>query len=122
MHKILVIDIETTGFQKQGGSIVEVGMVELDLATGDTAIVFDSLCRESILSERHFEEPLGWIFKNSTLKAEEVLAAPGLDALLPEIQEIVNAILQEQRLITGPSILTSSRVAVSALVSSSLAR
>ena len=59
MDKILVIDIETTGFQKQGGSIVEVGIVELDLETGKAEIIFDSLCRESILSERHFEEPMG---------------------------------------------------------------
>ena len=91
MNKILVIDIETTGFQKQGGSIVEVGIVELDLVTGATEIVIDSLCREDILDERHFREPMGWIFKNSTLRAEEVMAAPRMGDLLPEIQKIVNA-------------------------------
>lgn len=31
MEKILIIDIETTGFLKQNGKIVEIGIVELDL-------------------------------------------------------------------------------------------
>ena len=91
MSKILVADIETTGFQNQGGSIVEVGIVELDLETGATEIIFDSLCRESILDERHFQEPMGWIFRNSTLTVDEVLDAPRFDQLLPRIQQIFDA-------------------------------
>jgi DNA polymerase III epsilon subunit-like protein len=44
--RIGVIDIETTGFLKNGGKIVEVGIVELDLETGDKKIVFDEVTHE----------------------------------------------------------------------------
>ncbi len=88
--KVLIIDIETTGFMDQGGSIVEVGIVELNLKSGATEILFDSVCREEILTARHREEPMGWIFRNSTLTVEEVRQAPLLTTLLPKIQSIIN--------------------------------
>jgi DNA polymerase III epsilon subunit-like protein len=88
--KILVIDIETTGFMNQGGSIVEVGMVELNLTSGAITTVFESLCREAILSARHREEPMGWIFRNSSLTVEMVRQAPPMEELLPRIQEVIN--------------------------------
>ncbi|CAG36246.1 3'-5' exonuclease [Desulfotalea psychrophila] len=89
--EILIIDIETTNFLKEGGSIVEVGMVALDLESGVTKIIFDSLCREKILTGRHREPPFGWIFKNSDLTVEEVREAPDFDSLRAEIQSIINA-------------------------------
>lgn len=88
--KVLIIDIETTGFMDQGGSIVEVGIVALNLKNGATEILFDSVCREEILTARHREEPMGWIFRNSTLTVEEVRQAPLLTTLLPKIQSIIN--------------------------------
>lgn len=60
-NKILVIDIETTRFSNQGGTIVEVGMVSLDIDSGEAFVAFDSVCREAILNERHRVEPMGWI-------------------------------------------------------------
>jgi len=35
--KILILDIETTGFLQSGGKIVEVGIVELNLLNGDVS-------------------------------------------------------------------------------------
>ena len=93
MHKILVIDIETTGFLQEGGAIVEVGMVSLDLDSGLVEVVFDSVCRESILTAKHREEPLGWIFRNSSLTVEEVREARDLREMLPELQGIVDGFL-----------------------------
>lgn len=90
MGKILIIDIETTGFQKQGGSIVEVGIVSLDLSTGNVDTVFNTVCQEASLNDQHFEAPMGWIFRNSTLTAEEVRQAPMLHDLIPEIQAIID--------------------------------
>lgn len=90
MRKILVIDIETTGFQNDGGAIVEVGMVSLDLGNGDVAQVFNSICREDILTAKHREPPMGWIFENSTLTVNEVREARRLQDMLPEIQQIIN--------------------------------
>ncbi len=89
--KILIIDIETTNFFKDGGAIVEVGIVSLDLETGEREIVFDSVCREKILSEKHRKPPFGWIFWNSDLTVEEVRAAPDLTELKVDIQRIIDS-------------------------------
>lgn len=86
MSKILVLDIETTGFLNQGGSIVEIGIVELCLSTGNTQIIFDSLLREDILTAKHREEPMGWIFRNSDLTPEAVRVAPPASKVLTQVQ------------------------------------
>ncbi len=91
MDKILVLDIETTGFLKEGGSIVEIGIVELNVETGETKIIFDSLCRERILTARHREEPFGWIFRNSDLTVEEVRNAPDFDDIKAQVQAIISS-------------------------------
>jgi len=90
MNKILVLDIETTGFLNQGGSIVEVGIVELCLKTGKTEIIFDSLLKEDILTARHREEPMGWIFRNSDLTPDEVRNAPPASEVLIKVQKILD--------------------------------
>lgn len=90
MGSILIIDIETTGFLQEGGSIVEVGMVSLDLNSGGIQTVFDSVCREAILDASHREQPFGWIFRNSTLTVEAVREAPDFESLQPEIQSIID--------------------------------
>ncbi|MBI9064088.1 MAG: 3'-5' exonuclease [Marinilabiliaceae bacterium] len=90
MSKILVLDIETTGFLDQGGSIVEIGIVELCLETGYTEIIFDSLLKEDILSAKHREKPMGWIFRNSDLTPEEVRDAPPATEVLAKVQQILD--------------------------------
>lgn len=89
-NELLVIDIETTGFLDQGGLIVEVGIVKLDLTNGKVDIIFDRVCREKNFDEKHSEQPYGWIFKNSNLTIEDVEKAESFDSMLPEIQEIIN--------------------------------
>ncbi len=101
-NKILIIDIETTGFQPKG-LIVEIGIVELCLNTGNSEIIFDSLCREDGLNAKHREyltykekgkEPpksaLGWIFGNSSLTPDKLRNAPNLKDIKKEIQAIIN--------------------------------
>ena len=88
--KIAVVDIETSGFQNQGGLIVEVGIVGLDLMTGEITEEFGTVVRESSFDERHGQHPFGWIFGNSTLTLEEVLAAVSFDSVAPAIQQILN--------------------------------
>jgi len=90
MNKILVVDIETTGFLNQGGSIVEIGIVALCLETGQTEIIFDSLLRENILTAKHREEPMGWIFRNSDLTPEAVRDAPSASEVLTKVQHIID--------------------------------
>ena len=86
--KILIIDIETTGFLNQGGKIVEVGMVELNLENGETKVVFDKVTHEKGITRPEVEN--SWIISNSDLTVEDVRTSKRLDFLLPEIQDIIN--------------------------------
>jgi DNA polymerase-3 subunit epsilon len=90
MEKILILDIETTGFLNIGGSIVEIGIAELNLNNGEVKEVFNSLCREEILTAKHINEPYGWIFRNSDLKPEQVREAPLFEDVKIQVQEILN--------------------------------
>ena len=47
MKKILIIDIETTGFVPEQNFIVEIGIVSLDLDNGNIETLFDKVVRES---------------------------------------------------------------------------
>jgi len=83
--KIAVVDIETTGFFNQGGLIVEIGIVELDLETGNVEPLYNSLVLDSKLS---INDKDSWIFNNSDLLFSEVLMANPLD--LDILQDIFN--------------------------------
>lgn len=85
-NTILVVDIETTGFLNNGGKIVEIGMVTLNLATGEVTPVYDSLVREEGFGPHHATGRFGWIFNNSDLTYEEVDAASSLDEQRENIQ------------------------------------
>ena len=86
MKKILILDIETTGFLGKG-SIVEIGIVELDLDTGEIKEVFESLVKEKMLTAKHRD---AWIFNNSDLTVEAVRNAPGETEVFLQVQAILN--------------------------------
>lgn len=101
--RILVLDIETTGFLNAGGSIVEIGIVELNLDNGIVKTIYNSLCREDILNKSHrafldYQEKgltppksaKGWIFANSYLTPEQVREAPHFDKVKTEVQAILD--------------------------------
>ena len=90
MKEIAVIDIETSGFQKQGGLIVEIGIVGLNLETGLVTNEFDSIVKENEFNEVHSKHPYGWVFQNSDLRYDDVLSANNLTDMLPEIQNVLN--------------------------------
>jgi DNA polymerase-3 subunit epsilon len=87
-NKILIIDIETTGFLQAGGKIVEIGIVELDLSNGKKEIIFDNICHENGLSLEDVER--SWIVKNSDLTAELIMSSKNLEDLKEEIQCIID--------------------------------
>jgi DNA polymerase-3 subunit epsilon len=90
MKKILVLDIETSGFKNQGGSIVEIGIVELNLETGEVKELYDSLCKEDRFDETHTEGKFGWIFEHSDLTFEEVMKAPEFGVVKNQVQSILD--------------------------------
>lgn len=91
MPEILILDIETTGFLKQGGSIVEIGIVSLNLNNGEILEIYNSTVREDRLNAKHREHPMGWIFNNSSLTVEDVRNAPTEHEVFPEVQEIIDS-------------------------------
>jgi len=87
---IAVVDLETTGFLHQKGLIVEIGIASLNLNNGEIKKEFASLVQEPGFNSAHKKSPYGWIFENSTLKFEEVEAAPSMKSLFDDIQGIIN--------------------------------
>jgi DNA polymerase III epsilon subunit-like protein len=74
--KIAILDLETTGFSSSLDCIVEMGMVELDLKTGDRKPLYNKIIKEPHYSESHKKS---WIYTGSSLTHEEVMAADPLD-------------------------------------------
>nr|WP_321406556.1 3'-5' exonuclease [uncultured Carboxylicivirga sp.] len=85
-NRILVVDIETTGFLNQGGKIVEIGMVLLNLENGEVEPIYDSLICEPGFNWNHTTGGFGWIFQNSDLTPQEVFDAPSLESQRESIQ------------------------------------
>ncbi|NME72444.1 exonuclease domain-containing protein [Flammeovirga aprica] len=87
-NKILIIDIETTGFLNQGGHIAEIGMVELDLRNGDKQIVFDKVCHEKGMTLESVEN--SWIVSNGYMTVDEIRYSKNLEHLREEVQSIIS--------------------------------
>jgi DNA polymerase-3 subunit epsilon len=88
MKKILIVDIETTGFLKRGGKIVEVGIVELNLEDGSKKILFDEVCWEEGITKEECDA--SWIVENSTLTTEDIRKSKRLGKHRCMIQKIIN--------------------------------
>lgn len=87
--KILVIDLETTGFLDKGGKIVEVGIVELDLTNSNTTTLFDELCHERPITKEEVES--SWIIQNSSMSVEDVRMSKQLKDIRVDIQDIIDS-------------------------------
>ena len=85
--RVCVVDVETSGLNPNYDLIFEIGMVELNLSTGVTKILFDSVVKESLFGKEYRGS---WIFENSSLTFDDVNNAPLFDGFIPELQEIFN--------------------------------
>jgi DNA polymerase III epsilon subunit-like protein len=88
MTKILVVDIESSGFSYIKDVILEIGIVSLCLKTGAIETLFDSCVREPHLSARHRNS---WIFSNSDLTPDQIRSAPTMEEIRPKVQSIFSA-------------------------------
>jgi DNA polymerase III epsilon subunit-like protein len=93
VKNIAIVDIETSGFQNEGGLIVEVGIVGLNLETGIVTNEFNAIVKEDSFGEKHSKSPYGWVFQNSDLVYDDVLCANNLTTN-PKIYSFSNAIKQ----------------------------
>lgn len=92
---ILVLDIEATGFSPKKECILELGIVSLNIETGEIKELFNKTFKEP-----HFEERLAkhhaaekdhhkiWIFDNSDMTIEEIMKSKDLKDYHCEIQDI----------------------------------
>lgn len=85
--KILVLDIETTGFNEVVDAIVEIGMVLVDTENKKIEKVFSEVVRHSKFDEKKHAN--SWIFSNSDLKIKDVLKAKDLEYYREKIQELL---------------------------------
>lgn len=86
--KILILDLETTGFLQQGGKIVEIGIVELDLSNGERKTIFDEVCHEKGITLEEVDK--SWIVQNSNLTTEIIKYSGSLESKKSRVQKILD--------------------------------
>jgi DNA polymerase-3 subunit epsilon len=86
MNKILVLDIETTGFSPSKNFIVEIGIVSLDLDNGDREILFNQVLWEKGITAKEVSE--SWIVTKGYIKTDEIRNSKPLSSYHTEIQAI----------------------------------
>ncbi len=87
MKRIAVIDIETTGLDEENDLIIEIGIVELDLDSGNIRELFNSLIWEKKFNLKLLENAP---FSKNLFKPEEFEDANRLVVVTDELQEIFN--------------------------------
>ena len=88
MKKILIIDIETTGFLNAGGKIVEVGICSLELETGKIEKVYDQVTHERGVTLEEVQN--SWIIEHSDLTADKIRFSIAFDLQKDMIQRFIN--------------------------------
>jgi len=91
--EILVVDIETgvieptlNNYDLDNCLICEIGIVSLDLETGDIRVIYDRTCRE-----RPDAHPSSWVFRNTSLTLDTVTGSPYFHELKPSIQDLFDS-------------------------------
>lgn len=84
-HKIIVVDIETTGLSPKNGQIIEIGIAEVDINRGTIEPVFSEVMHERPLTDKEFD---AWIFGNSTLETQDVVESLNIDEFRGQLEHI----------------------------------
>lgn len=85
---ILIIDIETTGFSHEFDFIVEIGIVSLNLKTGEIVPLVDECVWEKGIQEETIVK--SWIFNNSNIEVKDIRYGHSLLKIKKLIQTIIN--------------------------------
>lgn len=84
---ILIVDIETTGITVND-YIVEIGMVSLNIKTGEIIPLIDECVWEKGISKEIIEN--SWIFQNSDIDVKSIQLGNNLNKIKKLIQSIIN--------------------------------
>lgn len=84
--KIVIIDVETTGFSYDKDFIIEVGLVEVDLETGKKLTLYDELISPPLPYE---DLAKTWIIQNY-IEINDVIFAEPLEKHFDQIQGLLN--------------------------------
>ena len=86
-NEIIVLDIETTGFNEREDLILELGIVKLNTETGEITELFDEVFKSPKLKEKHKK---AWIFVNGYMNPNELKDAKPFSEYKDEIQAILD--------------------------------
>ena len=84
--KLLIIDIETTGFVPEGNSVVEIGIVLCDTDTREITTLFDNVVHDEEWDYNKHKN--SWIFQNTDLTPEDVINSKHIEEYRDELQSI----------------------------------
>lgn len=86
-REIIVLDIETTGLNPKEDLILELGMVKLNLESGEITVLFDQVFKDPKLTAKHRK---AWIFENGFMQIEEIRNALPISEYFDEIQSLLD--------------------------------
>lgn len=90
--RFIIVDIETAGLSHDA-PIVEIGICGVDTKFGNASVEKFKLMDSRVLDPRfdRYKHGNEWIFSHSTLRVQDVLTAPTLEAVRPQIEKIFKA-------------------------------
>ena len=86
--KLLIIDIETSGFSRKDNSIIEIAAIELNINTGEYRALFNSLVKDNNFDVNRYEGSHS--YKKTRIKPEDILKARPLLYYKDYLQQLFN--------------------------------
>lgn len=83
--KLIIVDIETTGFY-HSDAIVEIAIALVDTKTKESYLLFDNVVKDKKFNP--LKHSNSWIFQNTTLTVDDVMKAKSIEDYFEELQII----------------------------------
>lgn len=86
--ELIIVDIETTGFNNKSDAIVEIGISLVNTETKLITPIFNQIVKDENFNEQKHKN--AWIFENTTLSINDVISAKPLESYRKEIQNLLD--------------------------------
>ncbi|AGO48458.1 exonuclease, DNA polymerase III subunit epsilon [Cellulophaga phage phi18:2] len=87
-EKILILDLETTGFDRRLDGITEVGIVSLDLSNGLIEVLYDKVFNPMVPFKKLMSS---WIVSKGYMSAKDIVPADRIQGEEENIQRILDS-------------------------------